>query len=137
MTDPGAATGPRLKAERERRGLSSQKVADDLLLDGWIIDALEAEDYPRIGPSVYVKGHLKRYAALLGLPVAEIMAGYESRAQTPTPPASQPAAVRLRTDAPVANNLPWPLIVGSVAAVLLVAGVFWWKPWHQRGAAPV
>jgi cytoskeleton protein RodZ len=139
MTAPSATTGPRLKAERERRGLSSQKAADELHLDGWVIDALEADDYERIGPSVYAKGHLKRYAALLGLPSAEIMAGYESREQAPGPPASpQPANVRLRTDAPAVSNLPWPSIVGSVAAVLLAAGVFWWKPWHhQRGAAPV
>ncbi len=80
MTDLAASPGPRLKAERERRGLSSQKVADELHLDGWIVDALEAEDYERIGPSVYAKGHLKRYAAMLGLPAAEIMAGYEARA---------------------------------------------------------
>ena len=59
--------------------MSSQKAADELHLDGWVIDALEAEDYERIGPSVYAKGHLKRYAALLGLPADEIMAGYESR----------------------------------------------------------
>ena len=110
MTDPVATTGPRLKAERERRGLSSQKAADELHLDGWIIDALEAEDYLRIGPSVYAKGHLKRYAALLGLPAAEIMAGYESRAQAPKAPPSQPATVRLRTDAPAASKLPWPRI---------------------------
>jgi cytoskeleton protein RodZ len=138
MTAPSATTGPRLKAERERRGLSLQKAADELHLDGWIIDALEADDYERIGPSVYAKGHLKRYAALLGLPSAEIMAGYESRAQAPSPPASQPANVRLRTDAPAVSNLPWPLIAGSVAAVLLlVVGVLWWRPWHQRGPAPV
>jgi cytoskeleton protein RodZ len=137
MTDPSATTGPRLKAERERRGLSSQKAADELHLDGWVIDALEADDYERIGPSVYAKGHLKRYAALLGLPSSEIMAGYESRAQGPRPPASQPANVRLRTDAPAVSNLPWPSIVGSIAAVLLVAGVFWWRPWHHRGAGPV
>ena len=132
MTDPAAAMGPRLKAERERRGLSSQKAADELLLDAWIVDALEAEDYPRIGPSVYVKGHLKRYAELLALPAAEIMAGYESRAQTPMPPATQPSNVRLRTGAQAADNFPWTLI-GSVAVLaLLVVGVFWWKPWHQR-----
>jgi len=53
-----------------------------------------AEDYARVGPSVYAKGHLKRYAALLGLPAAEIMAAYESRAQAPQPPVSQPANVR-------------------------------------------
>ena len=45
--------------------------------------------------------------------------------------------MRLRTDAPAVSNLPWPQIAGSVAAVLLMLGVLWWKPWHQRGAAPV
>ena len=131
MTDPGAATGSRLKAERERRGMSSQKAADELHLDGWIIDALEAEDYPRIGPSVYVKGHLKRYAALLGLPVAEIMDGYESRARTQAP-AAQPSNVRLGTGAQPAGIFPWPLIASAAVLALLVLGVFWWKPWHQR-----
>jgi cytoskeleton protein RodZ len=132
------ATGPRLKAERERRGLSSQKAADELHLDGWVIDALEAEDYARVGPSVYAKGHLKRYAALLGLPAAEIMAAYESRAQAPQPPVSQPANVRLHTsNAPAVSNLPWPHIAGAVALVLLVFGVLWWKPWHHRGAGSV
>ncbi len=137
MTDPGASVGPRLKAERERRALSAQKVADELRLDGWIIDALEAEDYERVGPSVFAKGHLKRYAAFLGLPAEEILAGYESRVHAPMPGVAQPANVRLRTDAPAVSNLPWPQVVGSVAAILLVLGVLWWRPWHQRGAAPV
>ena len=47
MTDAVVTIGPRLKAERERRGLSAQKAADELHLDGWVIDALEAEDYER------------------------------------------------------------------------------------------
>jgi cytoskeleton protein RodZ len=136
MTDAIATTGPRLKAERERRGLSSQKAADELHLDGWVIDALESENYERVGPSVYAKGHLKRYAALLGLPVAEIMAGYENRSQIPKPAPAQSAAVRLRTDTPAVSNLPWPQIAGAVASLLLVVGVLWWKPWHQRGTAP-
>jgi cytoskeleton protein RodZ len=137
MTDPGATIGVRLKTERERRGLSSQKAADELHLDGWVIDALEADDYERIGPSVYAKGHLKRYAELLGLPSAEIVAGYESRHQAPRPAASQPANVRLRTGPPAVSDLPSRVIVGSVAAVLLAAGVLWWRPWHHRGAGPV
>jgi len=136
MSEVIATTGPRLKAERERRGLSSQKAADELHLDGWVIDALEAEDYERIGPSVYAKGHLKRYAALLGLPPAEILAGYESRVQAPKPQASQPSNVRLRTDAPAVSYLPWPQIAVSAAAVLLVVGVLLWRPWHHRGPEP-
>jgi cytoskeleton protein RodZ len=136
MTDIALPIGPRLKAERERRGLSSQKAADELHLDGWVIDALEAENYERIGPSVYAKGHLKRYASLLGLPPDEIIAGYESQGQAPKPLAAPPANVRLRTDVPAVSGLPWPQLVGSVVAASLILGVLWWKPWHHRGAEP-
>jgi cytoskeleton protein RodZ len=136
MTDAAATTGQLLKAERERRALSSQKAADELHLDAWVVDALEADNYERVGPAVYVKGHLKRYATLLGLSPSDILASYESRAQTAKMPAPQPANVRLRTDAPAVSNLPWMPIMGSLAVAFLVLGVLWWKPWQQRGAAP-
>jgi cytoskeleton protein RodZ len=136
MSETGATAGQRLKAERERRGMSAQKAADELRLDSWVIDALEADDYERLGPAVYAKGHLKRYASYLGLPCPEIMAGYESRMRAPEAPASQPASVRMRTDTPAVSNLAWQPIVGWAAAALLVLGVLWWKPWHQRGAVP-
>jgi cytoskeleton protein RodZ len=70
MIEPAPLPGTKLKAERERRGLSAQKAADEMHLDRWVIDALEADDYQRIGPTVYAKGHLRKYAALLGLPAA-------------------------------------------------------------------
>ena len=136
MTDSGTTTGPRLRAERERRGLSAQKAADELHLDGWVIDALEADEYARVGPSVYAKGHLKRYAELLGLPAAEIMAAYESRTQAPRPAASQPANVLLSAGPSVAGRLPSRLIAVAAAVVMLAAGVLWWKPWQHRAAGP-
>src|ERR1700692_141619 len=83
MTVPSAPTGPRLKAERERRGLSAQKAADQLHLDGWVIDALEAGDYARIGPPVYAKGHLKRYAALAAEFEAKSNPGAAAAARAP------------------------------------------------------
>jgi cytoskeleton protein RodZ len=124
--------GQRLKAERERKGLSAQKAADELHLDGWVIDALESGDYARIGPSVYGKGHLKRYAGLLGLPVAEILDAYEARSAAPAA-ASQPT-LRMRTADPAVRQLPWAPVVG-LAVALALAGVFWWKPWHPRTTA--
>src|SRR6202795_92041 len=124
MTEAAATLpGPRLKAERERRGLSAQKAADEMHLDRWVIDALEADDYKRIGPTVYAKGHLKKYAALLGLPAAEIVAGYESRTQSQGEPAPAGPSMILasRADAPDSGSLkPMQIAVGVAAALLLL-----------------
>jgi cytoskeleton protein RodZ len=137
MSDSNPTPGARLKAEREQRGLSTEKAANDMHLDAWVIDALEAGDYARIGPVVYAKGHLKRYAAMLGLPVAEIMSDFE-----PPPPA---APAPERSHIPVGTRLgsaPSRAVsprqaAASLAAVLLLIGVVWWHPWHQRERPPV
>ena len=135
MSEPAASPGARLKAEREHRGLSAQKAADEMHLDRWVIDALEADDYKRIGPTVYAKGHLKKYAALLGLPAAEIIEGYESRTQAPREAVAAGPSMILasRADAPDADSFKPVHIVAGVAAALLLLGILWWKPWHQRG----
>jgi cytoskeleton protein RodZ len=131
--------GAKLKAERERRGLSAQKAADEMHLDRWVIDALEADDYKRIGPTVYAKGHLKKYAALLGLPAAEILAGYESRPPGPVEVTSAGPSMLLSTrdEGPAFGHWSPAQIVGCLIAALLLAGVLWWRPWHQRSKTPV
>jgi cytoskeleton protein RodZ len=138
MSEFSVPPGSRLKAERERRGLSAQKAADEMHLDRWVIDALEADDYKRIGPSVYAKGHLKKYAALLGLPTTEILAGYDSGAPSPPPAASPVSSFLLaaRADAPNVSALSTPQIVAGVAAAFALLLVLWWRPWHPRVKAP-
>jgi len=102
-------------------------------LDEWVIDALEAGDYQRIGPAVYAKGHLKKYASLLGLSAAPPPAD----PMPPSPPAAgayPPPIVRL--DTPKESHAAWPRI-GTVAAVAILAGgVFWWREAHQGSSAP-
>jgi len=133
MTEPAPLPGPKLKAERERRGLSAQKAADEMHLDRWVIDALEADDYQRIGPTVYAKGHLKKYAALLGLPAADILAGFESREPSrAAPPAAGPSMLLSpRDDSPSPGRLS-ALQIAACVAVALALGVWWWRPWHAR-----
>jgi cytoskeleton protein RodZ len=137
MTQLAALPGPKLKAERERRGLSAQKAADEMHLDRWVIDALEADDYQRIGPTVYAKGHLKKYAALLGLPAAEVLAGFEARApsRAETPAAGPSMLLHSRDDSMSPGRLSLIQIGGAVAVALLL-GVLWWRPWHTRAKAP-
>jgi len=142
MSELAQTLGQRLKAERERRGMSAQKAADEMHLDAWVIDALEAGDYQRIGPAVYAKGHLKKYASILGLSPAEIAAGF---APQPAAPAVNPAAppVNIRTtrgSSAKANHLPLPPMaaMAAMAAIALgIGGVVWWQHWHRRSAVPL
>ena len=132
MSDPTPASGERLKAAREQRGMSVEKAADEMHVDTWAIDALEAGDYARIGPMVYVKGHLKRYAELLELPIDEIMSdleptrsagGARERRRFPRP-ARKPS----RTVAPAQA-------IAAVVAALALIGLLWWQPWDRRERA--
>jgi cytoskeleton protein RodZ len=128
--------GQRLKAERERRAMSTQKAADEMHLDAWVIEALEAGDYQRIGPPVYAKGHLKKYASILGLPSAEILAAFDTNPPAPAANAAPQSSVRMHTAAPPAANLPWPQLAAVAIIALIVVGILWWRPWHQRSATP-
>ncbi len=136
MSEPAQTLGQRLRAERERRGISTQKAADEMHLDTWVIDALETGDYQRIGPPVYAKGHLKKYAAILGLPPAEIAAGFAPQPETPVAnPAAQSMNIRTtRASSARAANWPLPQIAALAALALVVGGVVWWKPWQRRSA---
>jgi cytoskeleton protein RodZ len=112
--DPNAsaAAGQRLKAERERRGLNTQQVANDLHVDVSTIEALETGRLASLGAPVHVKGHLRKYAMLLGLDAGPLLAAWEIN-QPPVPelvplrPATPPARFR----------------VSRSAIVILVAGV--------------
>ncbi|MGO9038519.1 MAG: helix-turn-helix domain-containing protein [Steroidobacteraceae bacterium] len=134
MSEVAQTLGQRLKAERERRGVSKQKAADEMHIDSWVIDALEAGDYQRIGPSVYAKGHLKRYATILGLPAAEVVSGYDTKPASPAAAALQPSGVRMRFTAQDSAGRPWAKITAFAAIAVAVGGIVWWRPWHQRSA---
>jgi cytoskeleton protein RodZ len=68
--------GARLRAARENRGLSAPDAAERLHFDPRIVEALEAEDFPALGADVYVRGHLRRYAELVGESPEELLGLY-------------------------------------------------------------
>jgi len=129
MSEAAQALGLKLKAEREKRGMSTQKMADDMHLDAWVIDALEAGDYERIGPAVYAKGHLKKYASILGVSPTE--AASESAARPPGPLAPTPI---IRLDPP--GGTDWPKVGGFALIALVAGGIAWWRPWQRFPATP-
>jgi cytoskeleton protein RodZ len=78
-------TGARLRSARERKGLTVLQAAERLYVDARILEALEAEDFAALGAEVYVRGHLRRYAELVGESPAELQALYASGAHSMNP----------------------------------------------------
>ncbi|GIX33662.1 MAG: membrane protein [Lysobacterales bacterium] len=62
----GGALGGRLRLRRESLGLSLEEAARRLKLPVHVLDAIERDDWSALGAAVYVRGHLRAYARLLG-----------------------------------------------------------------------
>jgi cytoskeleton protein RodZ len=128
MNQTAETVGQQLKAARERKGLSVEKAADDLHFDLSVIEALESGDFARLGPSVYGKGHLKRYAAFLDLPVAAMLQPFDA---PPAGPAAPAVTLNMPADTP-AGDPSWIPLAGIGAAVFLVVALLMWRPWRPH-----
>jgi len=111
--------GERLRAGRERAGLSVAAAAEKLHLDIKVIEALEADRFADLGASVYVRGHLRRYADFVGEPGAELVSSYTARESRPPPPdLTQIPQAERRADP---RRLVTPLVGLASAIVVLLA----------------
>jgi cytoskeleton protein RodZ len=115
--------GERLRAGRERAGLSVPAAAEKLHLDPKVIEALEADRFAELGASVYVRGHLRRYADFVGEPGIELVNAYSARAEArpPPPDLTQIPQAERRADP---KRLVTPLVGLGCAAILAFA--IWW-----------
>jgi cytoskeleton protein RodZ len=113
--------GSRLKRQRELAVLTEQQVAEQLNLDAPAVTALERDDYSTLGAPVFVRGHLKRYAVLLGLDEDQILEAYErSRAHLSQPTLVPKSRAEMMPDRGP-SKLPW--LFGGVLLVLLAAAI--------------
>lgn len=114
--------GERLRAGRERSGLSIAAAGEKLHLDPRIIEALEGDRFAEVGVPVYVRGHLKRYGDFVGEPGVELVNLYNAReTRLSAPDLTQVPHPDRRADP---RRLARPLLVLGGAAGLSVA--IWW-----------
>jgi cytoskeleton protein RodZ len=106
--------GERLRSARKARAMSLAQVSEALHLDESILLALEEERFDSLGAPVFVKGHLKSYAQLVGLSVDAVLAHYhESDASSSMPP-----KLAYNVDRSVTIN---PVTWGFYASVIFLA----------------
>jgi cytoskeleton protein RodZ len=116
-----SSPGARLRHEREAQGISHQQAAESLNLDATVLAHLEANDFAALGAPVFIKGHLRRYTAMLGLDEDEIVSLYEHSKQQLGEPSLVPKS-RLEM-APVRSKPRWPWVVGGAATFFIAAAL--------------
>jgi cytoskeleton protein RodZ len=119
--EPVRGIGARLRSAREKKGLTVLQAAEKLHVDARLLESLEAGQYAALGAAVYVRGHLRRYADLLGESPAELQQLYDETTHTVAPdltriPRSEPGADPSRL------MVPALLILVGFA----LAGILWW-----------
>jgi cytoskeleton protein RodZ len=87
-----AHSGLWLRQRREELGLSLQQVARQLHMSPSAVVALETHQAEQLPPPVFVRGFLRNYARMLGLPETEVVAGYPVAQPVPVPKPSEPLA---------------------------------------------
>ncbi len=117
-------------------GLSLDQVADHLKLDRHTVVALEEGDHRAIGASVFVRGFLRRYAALVGESPADIEALYARRPDAESrPDLSKTGMHRIEPKAFRPSLGVLPALLAALA--LAVAGAAWWAMYSRpRAPAP-
>jgi cytoskeleton protein RodZ len=129
--------GARLRSARERSRLTILQAAERLHVDADILEALEAENFAVLGAQVYVKGHLRHYAELVGESPEALFELYSQGKRVPQPDLTRVPKPQ-RDDA---GRLVVPAVIGLIG--FAVAGAVWWvlslahRPWSTTAARPV
>ncbi len=125
----GPSPGAMLRVAREAGGLSIEDVAGRLRLNAALVLAMEEDRLALLGAPVFARGHLRNYAALVGVPESEVLAACEA-GEVPEP--SFLPALNLRPRIRDHARWVWPL--AAVLLALAVVALFWW--WSARAPAP-
>ena len=113
--------GQRLRAAREKCGLSQEQAGQQRRLPLAIIEAMEREDWQRLGAPIYVRSYLGSYLRLLDLP-QELLQPVVAPAPTPAlVPMTSRSRLRRTLDKSLRNVVYLVMTAVLVVPVVLVA----------------
>jgi len=113
------ACGERLAEGRRAQQITVLEIAKELHLDEPKVRALERNEFQMLGAPVFAKGHLRKYAELVGVDVDDVIADYYKMTRS----SDMPPVVLERPK--IKQELsPGPWIAGII--VILAAVVAYW-----------
>jgi len=119
--EPGEIGGERLRRARRENDISVADIAKELHLDVPKVRALERNEFDVLGAPVFAKGHLRKYAELVGVSTDDVMTDYyQMNRSAGAPPVVGPK----RKYARELSLAPW--IGGGVTIIIAVAAAYWW-----------
>ena len=116
------SAGQLLAKARKQEQRSVQDVAQELHLDEWIVEALEADNFGEIGAPVFVKGHMRKYAELMEISQDDVIAAYYRSEKAPATPPLVAASASRRKMPVISSGMMMVVVVFAVMSLLLV----WW-----------
>ncbi len=114
--DTALGLGERLRSARKARALTLEQAAFNIRLEASVLQAIEDERFEVLGAAVFVRGHLKAYAKLLGLSEEAVLAAYRAA----DPNADAPPRVTRELEKPLTTT-PGPVAIAAAVALAIVA----------------
>lgn len=133
--DDSQAAGPGqlLRNAREQLGWTREQVASRIHLRLTLIAAIEADTYDKHTSHTFIRGYLRAYAKLVGIPEETILAAYEKLGLTP--PDNIDMQSFSRRSRQQANDSRLKVVTWLVILVLIALSVAWWWQSTARRSA--
>ncbi|MEM8816758.1 MAG: RodZ domain-containing protein [Pseudomonadota bacterium] len=126
----GPRGGQRLREAREEQQIALLEIAKELHLDEHKVRALEQNEFDILGAPVFAKGHLRKYAELVGVDERDILGDYHELTRASGMP---PVVGKRRKTGSEVSPGPW-IVVALV--LLALAFAYWWFSSRNAGPEP-
>ena len=127
----GPRGGERLAEARREQQISVLEVAKELHLDEPKVRALERNEFDVLGAPVFAKGHLKKYASLVGVDADDVLTDYYKMTRQETIPPVVIGRKRVRQELS-----PGPWIAVIIVIIVAAASYWWFAVYSSEASAP-
>ena len=124
----GPLCGERLAEARREQQISLLEVAKELHLDEPKVRALERNEFDVLGAPVFAKGHLRKYAQLVGVDEDDVFADYYTMTRAEAMPPIVPRRKRVNQEM---SPGPW---IAVITVIIVAAASYWWFAVREAGS---